>query len=369
MTQNFLEKIESYRSYTVYMPIRELLQTLVDDYDYLNYVTALPAGSKRRANVEMLFTRALVFESTSYFGLFHFVRYMEQLDKYDVDYGEADTLDENADVVRIMSIHKSKGLEFPVVILAGLTRQFNDMDTKDMFLVSNSLGVGCEYRDPNYHIKMKTFKKKAIAKKMGYELREEELRVLYVGMTRAKELLILSGSCEDEDELDKYFKASPDDEGRLPTKAIVSAKNYMQWIMGALVIRGLDDKNYPADSSMALQELRLSSSTYGFRMVVVNYDSIPGIVEKTAEESEGSEYEALDQRLKDILSFSYPYKALINLPAIESVSDIKMASMDDEFAHNIYDHGNSSHSTGEASKDGITAADIGTAVQDRKSVV
>ena len=104
---------------TVYLPIRELLTKLVDDFDYLDYVTALPGGSKRRANVEMLFTRASDFEKTSYFGLFHFVRYIEQLEKYDVDYGEAGLLDENADVVRIMSIHKSKGLEFPITFVAG----------------------------------------------------------------------------------------------------------------------------------------------------------------------------------------------------------------------------------------------------------
>ena len=107
----FLQRIDHYRDLTPFTSIRDLLQRILDDYDYLNYVTALPAGSKRRANVEMLLTKASAFEKTSYFGLFHFIRYMEQLEKYDVDYGEADTLDENADVVRIMSIHKSKGLD------------------------------------------------------------------------------------------------------------------------------------------------------------------------------------------------------------------------------------------------------------------
>ncbi|MDE7113055.1 MAG: helicase-exonuclease AddAB subunit AddA, partial [Acetatifactor sp.] len=126
--RGFLEKLRRYRSYTVYMPIRELLQRLVEDHDYLNYVTALPAGGKRRANVEMLFTKASDFEKTSYFGLFHFVRYMEQLEKYDVDYGEADMLDENADVVRIMSIHKSKGLEFAVTFVSGLAKRFSVRD-------------------------------------------------------------------------------------------------------------------------------------------------------------------------------------------------------------------------------------------------
>lgn len=118
----FLAKIDRYREYATYMTILELLQTLFEEHDYLAYVSALPAGEKRLANAEMLLTKAAAYEKNSYYGLFHFIRYVEQLEKYDVDYGEAVTLDENADVVRIMSIHKSKGLEFPVAIVAGLSK-------------------------------------------------------------------------------------------------------------------------------------------------------------------------------------------------------------------------------------------------------
>ena len=144
-TAHFLEKIRRYRHLTVYMPVRELLTRLITDFDYLNYVTALPAGSKRRANVEMLLTRASDFEKTSYFGLFHFIRYMEQLEKYDVDYGEAGLLDENADVVRIISIHKSKGLEFPVTFVSGLSKRFNMQDVNQSLILDMDLGLGMDY--------------------------------------------------------------------------------------------------------------------------------------------------------------------------------------------------------------------------------
>ena len=127
--RDFLEQIAKYRRFTAYMPIHELLKRLLDDYDYPAYVAALPAGSRRLANVEMLLTKAAGFEKNNYYGLFHFVRYMEQMEKYHVDYGEAGTLDENADVVRIMSIHKSKGLEFSVAFVAGLSKRFNMQDT------------------------------------------------------------------------------------------------------------------------------------------------------------------------------------------------------------------------------------------------
>ena len=156
--RNFLEQLDRYRSYTAYMPIHELLERLLRDYEYPAYVAALPAGSRRLANVEMLLTKAAGFEKNSYYGLFHFVRYIEQLEKYRVDYGEAGTLDENADVVRIMSIHKSKGLEFPIVFVAGLSKRFNMQDTSRALIVDVDLGIGTDYVNPVQRIKSKTFR-------------------------------------------------------------------------------------------------------------------------------------------------------------------------------------------------------------------
>ncbi len=176
----FLEIIDKYRAMTVYLPIRELLAKLVDDFDYLNYVTALPAGGRRRANVEMLFTKASDFEKTSYFGLFHFIRYIEQLERYDVDFGEADTLDENADVVRIMSIHKSKGLEFPITFVSGLSKRFNMQDANQSLILDMDLGLGIDYVDPVRRIRNKTLRRTVLAAKLKKDSLSEELRVLYV---------------------------------------------------------------------------------------------------------------------------------------------------------------------------------------------
>ena len=190
----FLQRIDHYRDLTPFTSIRDLLQRILDDYDYLNYVTALPAGSKRRANVEMLLTKASAFEKTSYFGLFHFIRYMEQLEKYDVDYGEADTLDENADVVRIMSIHKSKGLEFPVVFVSGLSKRFNMQDANQSLIVDMDLGVAVDYVDSGRRIKNKTLRRAVLSAKMKEDNLAEELRVLYVALTRAEKRVIMTYS-------------------------------------------------------------------------------------------------------------------------------------------------------------------------------
>lgn len=198
--RRFLEVLGKYRRCTVYVPVRELLTMLVTDFDYLNYVTALPAGGKRRANVEMLFTRASDFEKTSYFGLFHFVRYVEQLEKYDVDYGEAEGLDENADVVRIMSIHKSKGLEFPVTFVAGLSKRLNMQDANQSLILDVDLGLATDYVDPERRLRNKTLRRLALARKLREDSLSEELRVLYVAMTRAREKLILTATLEKAEE-------------------------------------------------------------------------------------------------------------------------------------------------------------------------
>lgn len=189
----FLENIEKYREMAVYMPVHELLQTIIREYSYLNYVAAKPGGSRRRANVEMLLVKAADYEKTSYYGLYHFLRYIEQLEKYDVDYGEANLQDENADVVRIMSIHKSKGLEFPICIVAGLSKSFNNRDTNDSLVMDVDMGIGADYINPERRIKSRNLRRNVIAAKLKTDNLAEELRILYVAMTRAKEKLILTG--------------------------------------------------------------------------------------------------------------------------------------------------------------------------------
>lgn len=120
--------MEKIREIVPYTPMHELLQRVLDDTGYEMYMSAMPGGIQRKANIDMLMERAKAFESTSYKGLFHFVRYMEQLQKYEVDYGEANVEEEQADTVRLMTIHKSKGLEFPVVFVAGMGKRFNMQD-------------------------------------------------------------------------------------------------------------------------------------------------------------------------------------------------------------------------------------------------
>ena len=231
----FLTFLDYWRERTVYMPIHELLRGIITQTDYLHYVSALPGGEQRRANVNILLEKAAAFEQTSYYGLFHFIRYMEQLEKYDVDYGEANILDENADVVRIMSIHKSKGLEFPVCFVCGLSKRFNRQDTNGKMIADVDLGIGVDFVDPEVRIQGKTLRKNVIGEKLRLDNLGEELRILYVALTRAKEKLILTGVLEKpESKGEMVIRARMRTASSLFYTDIAGANSYMDFVLAAL---------------------------------------------------------------------------------------------------------------------------------------
>lgn len=231
----FLEQLEYFRERVPYTSIPVLLWEILETSGYENYVASLPGGRQRAANLEMLLEKAVSFESTSYKGLFNFVRYIEQLHKYDVDYGEANLSDENMDVVCLMSIHKSKGLEFPIVFAAGLGKQFNTQDAKGSIVVHPELGVGIEAVDIVRRTKSPTLLKKKIQKKIILEETAEELRVLYVAMTRAKEKMILTGAVKGiADALNSWMKLEKREEPTLPYSDLTRANTYLAWILPAL---------------------------------------------------------------------------------------------------------------------------------------
>ena len=315
----FLQRIGHYRDLTPFTSIRDLLQQILDDYDYLNYVTALPAGSKRRANVEMLLTKASAFEKTSYFGLFHFIRYMEQLEKYDVDYGEADTLDENADVVRIMSIHKSKGLEFPVVFVSGLSKRFNMQDANQSLIVDMDLGVAVDYVNPGRRIKNKTLRRAVLSAKMKEDSLAEELRVLYVALTRAREKLILTAVLDKADE--KWELAQMTGQERLTYLDFCEAGSYMDFLLPILPKTGIAVKTLRTEDLAAeeiREQLRMGDRREQLRLVACGETPLPG-------DSEENERKLM--RLRERFAYQYPYAGLQKLYTKTTVSELKIAAM------------------------------------------
>ncbi len=225
--RRFYDQVRYFREKVPYTPIHELLEEIIDKTGYGLYIAAMPGGAQRMANVEMLTERAAAFEGTSYKGLFNFVRYIAQLKKYDVDYGEAGIMDEQADTVRIMSIHKSKGLEFPIVFVAGMGKKFNTQDTKGSVLLHPDWGAGVDLIDLKRRTKTPTFLKKMIREETALENLAEEMRILYVALTRAKEKLIMTGAAKiTEDgavsDISSVFRAE-------------GAKCYLDWVLPCIL--------------------------------------------------------------------------------------------------------------------------------------
>ena len=232
--REFFEVLDHFREILPYTAIHDLLVEIIDKTGYGLFISAMPGGAQ--ANVEMLVEKARAFEGTSYKGLFNFVRYIEQLKKYDVDYGEASIIDEQDNTVRIMSIHKSKGLEFPIVFVAGTGKQFNTQDLKGSIVIHPRNGVGIDVVDLEMRTKAPTFLKRMIQEKTKLENLAEELRVLYVAMTRAKEKLILTGSLKmGEDGLEPYVNHMTDRESSLSLYQLEGANRYLDWILPALL--------------------------------------------------------------------------------------------------------------------------------------
>ena len=222
----FMDMLHNLRDMIRYTPIHELIQKILDITGYSYYVMAMPGGDRRKANIDMLVSLAVGFEKGSYSSLFHFIRYVEKLQKYDVDYGEATVSGEQENTVRIMSIHKSKGLEFPVVFVGGLSKQFNMQDQRSKILFDVDYGVGPDYIDIDKRTKVQTLLKKVIQKKIQIDNLGEELRVLYVAMTRAKEKLIMTGYLKSVEDMDIQKDFS--------FYTLMSVKNYLELVLPAM---------------------------------------------------------------------------------------------------------------------------------------
>ena len=237
---SFLKLLEGLRRHGDFMPVYQLLSEIYRETGYYACVSALPFGMQRRKNLDMLLERARIFSETSYSGIFHFVRYIEELRKYDTDYGEAGTASEQDDLVRITSIHKSKGLEYPVVFLAGLDRQFNRQDTKETVLIDPDLGVASDYVDLESRVRYPGLKKEVLKQKLLTDSYGEELRVLYVAMTRAREKLILTAAVNDAvKKLEKWQGISGllGEEEKLPKGVLMNGSSYLD-----LILMGLSEK-------------------------------------------------------------------------------------------------------------------------------
>lgn len=354
--QRVLEDLEALRKMVPYTSIYELINTILIKTGFKDYLLAMGNGNKRIANVEMLLKKAVQYENSSYSGLFNFIRYIERVQQVELDEGEAKGYEEENDSVKLMTIHKSKGLEFPVVIVAGMGRQFNEMDYKKTVVVGKEGGLGIDYIDKDKRIRYQSPIKKALTI-MGKEAdRAEELRVLYVALTRAKEKLIMTGSCDINGKLKNLLKYANYEEKAFKSYMIMECKSFIEIIllaymrnisMNSYINSNSEDIGFDNGISIGLTSPVYNSEAANAKFKVINLNDITyKAVERQYFEKEMKEsiehfnsdivYDAATRKiLENRMSYRYPYPQDMGLTAKVSVSDVKHRYMSDDIEETV----------------------------------
>ncbi|MDV4151686.1 helicase-exonuclease AddAB subunit AddA [Clostridium sp. AL.422] len=367
----FINNLEKWRKKAIYTPIDEFIWYLYMDTAYYGYVGAMPNGKLRQANLKILFQRAKQFEQTSFKGLFNFINFINKLRNSSGDMGSAKVLGENEDVVRIMSIHKSKGLEFPVVFTSGFGKQFNLMDLNKSILYHDDLGLGPDYVDLEKRNSYSTLAKEAIKKKILFETLSEEMRILYVAFTRAKEKLIITGATRNlEKSISRWMSAAVLDEQIVPASEVLKGKSYLDWI-GMALCKHRDGEKLREYISANNDLLVNDFSTWKVKMwskseLAVEKDEVA--VDEITEDNLfiNSKVNSIDEEIRRRLGYQYKYKLAEGLPSNVSVSDLKRSlyehEEDDVLTVNIFRDKEVLKPKFLQEKKGLSASERGTAV-------
>ena len=308
------DKISAYRHLVSFTSIYDLICHVIEDTHFRQFIMSGKAGEKRLANVEMLLEKAKTYEEGPYSGLFNFVRYIEKLKKYKVEQGEAMAMSENDDSVKIMTIHKSKGLEYPVVFAGGMGKLMNMRDSAEKIALHHELGIGINRVDTAKRLRYKTLIKEAIGSKLRLENIAEELRVLYVAMTRAREKLILTGIGNVTSKLDKLSGCEKHIPVEFSPATISGAGSYMDWILMSL-IRGYGDnisifkRISPAD--ILYNKIKATVTAEDRKKALKSWDR-----DKIYDPE-------LRRSIRGIFDYTYEYEEECQIRSKMSISDIK----------------------------------------------
>ena len=311
----FLNKLEMWRQEQQYLSLPELIWKIYNDTGYFNYVGLMKNGELRQANLKMLFERAKQCESISFKGLYNFINYIEKIKTSSKDMDSAKIIGENDDVIRIMSIHKSKGLEFPVVILANVGKQFNLQDLNQKILLHPELGIGVKYIDYDLQIKYDTLSKRAIKNKIKIETLSEEMRVLYVALTRAKEKIIITGFIK-KDKQNKMLE-NTEKYDKLNLMLLQKAKSYLDWLMLVHIYNENEMEeistwnNYTKEEILSICNEENSKENENISEIILDKINNFKLEENT------------EKQISELLNYKYKYIASTAIPTKTSVTEIK----------------------------------------------
>lgn len=314
--QQFMAAFDSWRTYSRRHGVAELLQRLYDDTAYVDFVGAMPGGDVRQANLKALYDRARQYEEAGFRGLFRYLQLMDKMKEDGLDLAPAKVVSEKEDVVRIMSIHKSKGLEFPVVFVADMGKAFNRRDTQDQILFHNRLGIGLKQYDPEWRVSYPTLIWSGIAAQLRWEGTAEEERILYVAMTRARDQLILTGHSShiDRDWQRWTSRLNP-----------AQAKSYFDWVMPAALapFGAKADADYARPGAAwqdAVWQVRIARAVPAGTVEEGAYDGEPRLEALRRGDLTGT---PVPSWLDEQLSWQYAYPQAVRTAAKFSVSEVK----------------------------------------------
>ena len=331
--ESFLEKLEKWKSISQYMPLDEFIWQIYLDTGYYQYVGLLPNGAMRQANLKTLFEKAKQYEKASFKGLFNFIQFIDKLKKQNGDLASAKLIGENEDVIRIMSIHKSKGLEFPVVFLCNSHKKFNMQDLNDNILLHQDIGFGPTIMDATRKIKYSSIAKDAIKLKMKQETLSEEQRILYVALTRAKEKLYITGRSKDftkyVQDKNKVLEMYESENIKLDAKLMKKANSYLDWIMyvylfnqGRTII--LKGESYKLSDIITLNVSNKKDLLKALaKEEVVEQIDLKEKIEQILKNKSDEENKKSEQALEELLEWKYDYIVDTTLPTKSSVTKIK----------------------------------------------
>lgn len=324
-----LEQLEKWRAQSEYLPLDELIWQIYLDTGYYHYVGLLPNGEMRQANLKTLFEKAKQYETASFKGLFHFIQFIEKLKKQNGDLSSAKLIGESANVVRIMSIHKSKGLEFPVVFLSHTHKKFNLRDLNEVILMHQDLGLGPTLIDTAKKLKYTTTAKKAISLKIKQETLSEEERILYVALTRAKEKLIITGRSKDFQkalqEKEKNLAMYEDKEFKIDYKLMKKCSSYLDWLEYVyLFYQGktisLKGKQLELSDIITLQTFAKQDLIKELQVIEEKEEiEITKVIQEEVEKQKDVDISELKQNLE----WKYAYEVDTKLPTKTSVTKLK----------------------------------------------
>lgn len=330
--QIFLTQLADWRTQNRLLDLSDLIWYVYRDTGYYDFVSGMPGGRQRQANLRALYDRARGYENTSFRGLYRFLRMIERMEERGEDLGAARALGEKEDVVRIMTIHKSKGLEYPMVILGAMDKQFNTQDLNAKYLLHKDFGFSSKYIDPIKRLMYPTLMYRAIREQMKKEQWAEEMRVLYVALTRAEEKLVMIGAVRDYDrKVKKYQEILTHDQDVLPAALRLESQSYLDWVAMSLVrhdsghvLRQDLPTNYSLKNDASQFTVkRYHSEDYQIKGKDEQQQPIDLFKHLSTQTAVEGTQEELDELVALRLNYDYPYKGATKQEAKQSVTEIK----------------------------------------------